>query len=51
MYSSPNITRIRAIKSRRIRWTGHVARMWEGRGVHRIMVRKYEGKRPLGRQA
>jgi hypothetical protein len=34
--------------SRRMRWAGHVARMWEGRGVHRVLVGKPEGKRPLG---
>jgi hypothetical protein len=37
------------IKSRRMRWTGHVARMGEGRSVYRILVRRPEGKRPLGR--
>ena len=37
------------VKSRRIRWSGHVARMGEGRGVHRVLVGKPEGKRPLGR--
>jgi len=37
------------IKSRRMRWAGHVARMGEGRGVHRVLVGKPEGKRPLGR--
>jgi hypothetical protein len=47
MYSSPNI--IRMIKSRRMRWTGHVARMGEKRNAHRILVGKPEGKRPLGR--
>ena len=36
-------------KSRRMRWAGHVARMVEGRGVHRVLVGKSEGKRPLGR--
>jgi hypothetical protein len=36
MYSSPNIVRV--IKSRKMRWTGHVARMGEGRGVYRILV-------------
>ena len=46
-YSSPNI--IRVIKSRRVRWAGHVARMGDSRGVHRVLVRKPEGKRPLGR--
>jgi len=47
LYSSPNIVRV--IKSRRMRWTGHVARMGEERGVHRVLVGKPEGKRPLGR--
>jgi hypothetical protein len=47
LYSSPNIVRV--IKSRRMRWAGHVARMGEGRGVYRILVGKPEGKRPLGR--
>ena len=37
------------IKWRRIRWAGHVARMEEGRGVHKVLVGKAEGKRPLGR--
>jgi hypothetical protein len=37
------------IKSRRLRWAGHVARMGEGRGVYRILVGRLEGKRPLGR--
>ena len=36
-------------KSRRMRWAGHVARMEEGRGVHRVLVGKPGGKRPLGR--
>ena len=39
----------RVIKSRRMRWAGHVARMGQKRGVYRVLVRKYEGKRPLGR--
>ena len=43
LYSSPNIVRV--IKSRRMRWAGHVARMGEERGV---LVGKPEGKRPLG---
>ena len=43
----PNIVRV--VKSRRIRWAGHVARMGEGRGVYRVLVGKPEGKRPLGR--
>jgi hypothetical protein len=47
LYSSPNIVRV--IKSRRMRWTGHVARMGEGRGVYRVLVGGPEGKRPLGR--
>ena len=47
MYSSPSIVRV--IKSRRLRWAGHVARMEEGRGVHKVLVGKLEGKRPLGR--
>jgi len=47
LYSSPNIVRV--IKSRRIRWAGHVARMGEGRGVYRVLVGKLEGRRPLGR--
>jgi hypothetical protein len=37
------------IKSRRMRWAGHVARMGEGRGAYRIMVGRPEGRRPLGR--
>ena len=47
LYSSPNILRV--IKSRRMRWAGHVTRMEEGRGVHKVLVGKLEGKRPLGR--
>jgi hypothetical protein len=47
LYSSPNIVRV--IKSRRMRWAGHVARMWEGRGVYRVLIRRPKGKRPLGR--
>jgi hypothetical protein len=47
LYSSPNIIRI--IKSRRIRWAGHVARMGEKRKVYRLLVGKPEGKRPLER--
>jgi hypothetical protein len=45
LYSSPNIVRV--IKSRRMRWAGHVARMEEGRGLYRVLVGKPEGKRPL----
>jgi hypothetical protein len=37
------------IKSRRMRWAGHVARMGERRGVYRVLVGRPEGKRPLGR--
>jgi hypothetical protein len=37
------------IKSRRMRWVGHVARMGEGRGAYRILVGRPEGRRPLGR--
>jgi hypothetical protein len=47
LYSSPNI--IRQIKSRRMRWVGHVARMGEGRNVFRVLVVKPEGKGPLER--
>jgi hypothetical protein len=52
LYSSLNIVMV--IKSRRMRWAGHVARMEEGRGrewrgVYRILVESPEGKRPLGR--
>ena len=48
LYSSPNIVRV--IKSRRMRWAGHVVRMGEERGVYRVLVGKPEGKRPLGRR-
>jgi hypothetical protein len=47
LYSSPNI--IRTIKSRRMRWAGHVARWGETRNVYMILVGKPEGKRQLGR--
>ena len=40
---------MRVIKSRRVRWVGHVAHMGEERGVYRVLVGKPEGKRPLGR--
>jgi len=46
-YCSPNIVRV--IKSRRMRWAGHVARMGEKSGVYRVLVGKPEGNRPLGR--
>ena len=45
LYSPPNIVRV--IKSRRMRWAGHVARMGERRGVYRVLVGKPEGKRPI----
>jgi hypothetical protein len=48
LYSSPSIIRI--IKSRRMRWAGHVARMWESRNAYRLLVRKPEGKGLLGRR-
>ena len=47
LYSSPNIVRV--IKSRRMRWAGHIARMEEWRGIYGVLVGKHEGKRPLGR--
>jgi hypothetical protein len=47
LYSSPNI--IRMIKSKRMRWVGHVARMRETRNAYRILVGKPEGTRPLTR--
>ena len=47
LYCSPNIVRV--LKSRRMRWSGLVARMGEERGVYRVLVGKPEGRRPLGR--
>jgi hypothetical protein len=47
LYSSPNIVRV--IKSRSVRWPEHVAHMAERRGAYRVLVRKPEGKRLLGR--
>jgi hypothetical protein len=47
LYSSQNIFRV--IKSRRMRWAGHLACMGEGRGAYRVLVGKPESKRPLGR--
>jgi hypothetical protein len=47
LYSSPSIIRI--MKSRRMRWEGHVAQMGEKRNAYRLLVGKPEGKRPLGR--
>jgi hypothetical protein len=48
LYSLPNIVRV--VKSRRMRWAGHVSRMGEERGVYRVLVGKPEGKRPSGRR-
>ena len=47
MYRSPNIVRV--IKSRRLRWAGHIARMEEGRSAFKILTGKPKGKRPLER--
>ena len=47
LYSLPNIVRV--VKSRRMRWAGHVTRMGEVRCVHRVLVGKLEGKSPLGK--
>jgi hypothetical protein len=47
LYFLPNIVRV--VKSRRMRWAGHVARMGGGRGLHRVLVGKTGGKSPLGR--
>jgi hypothetical protein len=47
LYSSPNI--IRQIKSRKLRWEEHVARMGEDRNVYKVLMGKPEGKRPLER--
>ena len=47
LYSLPSIVWV--VKSRRMRWAGHVARMGEDRGMQRVLVGKPEGKRPLGR--
>ena len=47
LYSSPN--NVRVIKSIRMRWAGHVARMGEERGLYRVLVGKPEGRIPLGR--
>ena len=46
LYSSPNIVRV--IKSRRMRWAGHVARMGEDRGVHRVLVGETGGEETAG---
>jgi hypothetical protein len=45
LYSSPNT--IRVIKSRRMGWTGHVARMWDRRGKYRVLMGRPERNRPL----
>ena len=47
LYSSPNTVQV--IKSRRMRWAGHVARMVEERGLYRVLLGKPEERRPLGR--
>jgi hypothetical protein len=47
LYSSPNIVRV--IKSRRMRWAGHLESIGDGRGVYRVLVERPEGKRLLGR--
>jgi hypothetical protein len=47
LYTLPNIVRV--VKSRRMSWAGHVARMGKDRGVHRLLVGKPEEKRPVGR--
>jgi hypothetical protein len=47
LYSLPNI--VRMVKSRRMRWAGHVTHMGKDRVVHRVLMGKPEGKRPLGR--
>jgi hypothetical protein len=47
LYFLTNIVRV--VKWRRMRWAGHVERIWENSGVHRVLVGKPEGKRPLGR--
>ena len=46
LYSLPNIVQV--VKSRRMRWAGHVALVGQGRGVYRVLVGKPEGKRQLG---
>jgi hypothetical protein len=47
LYPSPNIVRV--IKSRKMRWAGHVARMGQGRGAYWVLVGRPQGKRTLGR--
>jgi hypothetical protein len=48
LYSSPDI--IRQLKSKRMRWAGHVACMGEGRKLYKVLVGKPKGKRPFGRK-
>jgi hypothetical protein len=48
LYSSPNVVRV--IKSRGVRWAGHIARMGDGRSVYRVLVGRPQGKRPLERR-
>jgi hypothetical protein len=47
LYSLPKIVGV--LKSRRMRWAGHVVSMGEGRGVHRVLLGEPEGMRPLGK--
>jgi hypothetical protein len=49
LYALYSLNIIRVVKSRRLRWAGHVARMGERRGAYRALVGKLEGRRPLGR--
>jgi hypothetical protein len=49
LYSSPSISRI--MKSRRMRWAGHVARMGDNRNAYKLLVGKPKGNRPLGKQS
>jgi hypothetical protein len=49
LHSLYSLNIVKVIKSRRMRWAGHVARMGEGRGVYRVLVGRPESKRPLGR--
>ena len=49
MYNSPNISIVRVIKCKRLRWASHAARMEEGRSAFNILTGKPKGKMPLGR--
>ena len=49
MYCAVSLNIVRVIKSRRMRWAGHVACVGERRGVYRVLMGKPEGRRPLGR--